>query len=161
MSSTTVSLQPSRSERRQYFGVIFDEYTPAVESQMLRDCMALQRVAQNSKCELVIVCESDKPDRMLQAIGLRRVPTTTLTKSWIMYKTRDEWMEEPEGSDVVIPRDLYVSVRKNKLRVLDEEHTNGYYLPPQGRLSPDTVSLLRPAPNGYVMVDPWLVLNWS
>jgi len=130
MSSTTVSLQPSRSERRQYFGVIFDEYTPAVESQMLRDCMALQRVAQNSKCELVIVCESDKPDRMLQAIGLRRVPTITLTKSWIMYKTKDEWMEEPEGSDVVIPRDLYVSVRKNKLRVLDEEHTNGYYLPP-------------------------------
>jgi hypothetical protein len=161
MSSTTVSLQPQSSERRQYFGVIFDAYTPAVESQMLRDVMSLQRVAQNCKRELVVVCESDKPDRMLSAIGCRRVPTTQLTKSWIMYKTKQDWLAEPEDSEVVIPRDLYVPVKRGKLRVLDESHSNGYYLPPQGRLSPDTISLLRPAPNGYVMCDPWLVLNWS
>jgi hypothetical protein len=75
MSGTTVSLQPQSSARRQYFGVVFDAYTPQVESQMMRDVMALQRVAQNSKRELVIVCDSDRPDRMLSGIGCRRVPT--------------------------------------------------------------------------------------
>src|ERR1700676_2090375 len=144
MSSTTVSLQPRpRGMQKHYFGVVFDAYTPQVEAQLLRDTLALQRVAQNLKRELVIVCESDKPDRMLQAIGCRRVPTTELTKSWIMYKTREEWMEEPVDSETVVPRDLYQPVKQNKLRVLDEQHTNGYYLPPQGRLSPDTISLLR------------------
>jgi hypothetical protein len=130
MSSTTVSMQPTPGRARQYFGVIFDAYTPAVESQMLRDCMALQRVAQNSRRELVIVCESDKPDRMLAAIGCRRVPTATLTTSWIMYKTTESWMAEPENAQTVVPRDLYVPLKQGKLRVLDEEHTNGYYLPP-------------------------------
>jgi hypothetical protein len=161
MSGTTVSLQPQSSARRQYFGVVFDAYTPQVESQMMRDVMALQRVAQNSKRELVIVCQSDRPDRMLSGIGCRRVPTAKLTRSWIMYKTKQDWMEEPENSEVIVPRDLYQPVKRGKLRVLDDSHSNGYYLPPQGRLSPDTISLLRPAPNGYVMVDPWLVLNWS
>jgi hypothetical protein len=161
MSSTTVSLQPSRKERKQYFGVIFDDYTPAVEGQMLRDCLALQRTAQNKNAELVIVCESDKPDRLLQALGIRRVPTPSLTKAWVMYKTKEMWMPEPEDANVVVPRDLYQPIKKNKLRVLDDDHTNGYYLPPQGRLSPDTVSLLRPSPNGYTFVEPLLVLNWS
>lgn len=130
MSSTTVSLQPEKNGRRQYFGVVFDAYTPQVESQMMRDVMALQRVAQNSRRELVLVCESDRPDRMLAAIGCRRVPTVELTRSWIMYKTKENWMEEPENSDVVVPRDLYQPVRRGKLRVLDESHSNGYYLPP-------------------------------
>ena len=131
MSSTTVSLQPRSKERRQYFGVIFDDYTPAVEGQLLRDCLALQRVAQNKNTELVIVCESDKPDRLLNGLGIRRVPTPSLTKSWVMYKTKESWMPEPEDADVVVPRDLYQPVKKNKLRVLDEQHSNGYYLPPE------------------------------
>jgi len=131
VSSTTVSLQPRSKERRQYFGVIFDDYTPAVEGQLLRDCLALQRVAQNKNTELVIVCESDKPDRLLNGLGIRRVPTPSLTKSWVMYKTKESWMPEPEDADVVVPRDLYQPVKKNKLRVLDEQHSNGYYLPPE------------------------------
>ena len=132
MSSTTVSLQPRpRGMQKHYFGVVFDAYTPQVEAQMLRDTLALQRVSQNLNRELVIVCESDKPDRMLSGLGCRRVPSPDLTKSWIMYKTGEQWMEEPEDSEVIVPRDLYQPVRKGKLRVLDEAHTNGFYLPPR------------------------------
>jgi hypothetical protein len=130
MSSTVVSLQPKKGLTPQYFGMVFDAYNPQVEAQMMRDCMAMQRVAQNAKRELVIVCESDAPDRMLRGLSIRRVPTPTLTKSWAMYKTKADWMPEPEGADVVIPRDLYQPLKKNTLRVLDEAHTNGYYLPP-------------------------------
>ena len=103
MSSTTVSLQPRpRGMQKHYFGVVFDAYTPQVEAQMLRDTLALQRVSQNLNRELVIVCESDKPDRMLSGLGCRRVPSPDLTKSWIMYKTGEQWMEEPEDSEVIV-----------------------------------------------------------
>jgi hypothetical protein len=148
-------------KHRIYYGLKWDDYTPAVEGQILRDCMALQAVAQGRIDELVIVCDSDKADGVLKALGLRRLNLPQKARSWVLYKTKEEYPEEPEWCRTVIHRDLWQPRKPDNLTVLDDEHTNGYYLPPQGRLAPDTISLLRPAPNGYIPTDPALVMIWS
>ncbi len=166
MSSTTVSITPRNEldpfkKKRLYFGLLFDDYTPQVEAQILRDCLAIQSMSYGKYDELVMVCDNPRVDAVLGGLGLRSVPTKSLTKRWFIYKTKRDWPQEPEGSTLVIQRDLYQPVKEQILTVLDDQHTNGYYLPPQGRLKPDTISLLRPAPNGYVPLDPSLILLWT
>lgn len=129
-SSEMGNIPQEQAPRRKYYGIKFDEYTPQVEGQILRDCLALQKVAEHSFDELVIVCESDKPDNMLKALGLRRVPLTRLTTDWILYRTGEYWPEEPENCETLTRRDLWVQLSKKNLTVMDEQHTNGYYLPP-------------------------------
>lgn len=149
------------ASHRVYVGVKFDEYTPGVEGQLMRDCMQLQRTAGPDE-EVVIVCDSDKVDRTIEALGLRRIPTAKLAKLWILYKTQEFYPEAPSWATTEIQRDMWVRQKDpNILRQVNEEEANGYYLPPQGRLSPDTLSLERPAPNGYIPVDPSLIMVWG
>jgi hypothetical protein len=123
--------------------------------------MALQAVARGRYDELVIVCDSDRADAVLKSIGLRRSNLPSAAKSWILYKTKEEYPEEPEWCTTVTHRDLWQPRKAQNLTVVDDDQNNGYYLPPQGRIAPDTISLLRPAPNGYVPTDPALVMIWS
>jgi hypothetical protein len=146
--------------KRVYIGVIWDEYTPQIESQILRDCMAMQHITDRDE-ELVLVTQSDRPDNVLSALGMRSVPTLKLATTWIVYKVGEQWPKTPEWAKTEIQRDLYQPKKDLKLLQVDEEEANGYYLPPQGRLSPDTLSLERPAPNGYIPVDPSLIAIWS
>lgn len=147
----------------KFFGVLYDEYTPAVEGQLLRDCLIMMNVARHKFKDLIVVCSDPAPDRMLNALGLVRDADMSRTKDWISYRTKEEWPKEPEGARNIIQRDLYNPPKKNNLSVLDERESNGYYLPPQGRLSPDTISLLRPSPNGYAYmpVEPMYLMMWT
>lgn len=149
--------------KSRYIGVKFDEYTPQVEGQLTRELIALQGVAakRHQDEEVVIVCDSDKVDSIISAFGIRRVPTEHLAKTWIIFRTGEEWPVEPEHAVTVIERDLFQAIKEPNLTQLDEDHTNGYYLPPQGRPAPDTIGVLRPAPNGYSPVDPALILLWQ
>ena len=147
----------------RYIGVLLDNYTPQVEGQLTRDVIALLQLAskRNADEEIVIVCESDRPDRLLEALGTRRVPTIQLARTWLVYRTKEEWPEVPDFALTVIQRDLYVRVKRSTLRVNSEQESEGYYLPPQGRPRPDKLNMLRPAPNGYSPVDPALIMLWS
>ena len=145
----------------RYMGMFWDEYTPAVEGQMLRDCIVMLDLARHKYNEVVIVCERDEPDRMLAGLGMTRSPRTELARDWICYKVGPDWPSEPENTRLLVQRDLYQPKQADNLMVLDDQHTNGYYLPPQGRLAPDSISLLRPAPNGYVPTDPALIMLWT
>lgn len=147
----------------RYIGVVFDDYTPQVEGQLTRDVIALTQLAakRNADEEIVIVCESDKPDRLLEALNVRRVPTLQLARTWLVYRTKEDWPEVPDFALTVIQRDMLVKVRRNTLRVNSEQESDGYYLPPQGRPRPDKISMMRPAPNGYSPVDPALIMLWS
>lgn len=118
---------------RKYWGLLFDDYTPQVEAQILRDCMGLIDVARNHYDELVIVCEDERPSRMLSAIGLRVVPLPHLAKSWNVYKTKEDWPTAPEWATTIWERDLWQKQAEPKLRVKDPEHSNGYYLPPRDK----------------------------
>lgn len=160
MPSVSMPKGPDAIDHK-YLGVIFDEYTPQVEAQLLRDCLAAQSVADRNE-ELVIACESDKADRMLESIGIRRVPLMSKARELLLYKTEEFWPEYPEHIRTVILRDLYVPKKNpNVLLEVDPDQANGYYLPPQGRLSPDTLSLERPAPNGYIPLDPSMIMQWT
>jgi hypothetical protein len=151
MPSVPYATDPQEATKRFYVGLIFDDYTPQVESQIMRDCLQMQQVADRDE-EVVVVCDSSKPDRLLESLGMRRVPTAKLAKLWILYKTGEWWPEAPNWTSTEVHRDLYVPKKDPKLlRQVDEAEANGYYLPPQGRLSPDTLSLERPAPNGELL----------
>lgn len=153
--------QPVTSPKRKYFGALFEEYTPQVEAQLLRDCIVLMDVARKERYdEVVLVCESDKPDSLLAAIGMRRVMIPTLTTEWLVYRTKQDWPTAPEGTTLEVQRDLYVGVKGPNMMVPDAS-SDGYYLPPQGRICPDTISLDRPAPNGFIPIDPALALIWT
>lgn len=144
----------------KFFGVLYDNYTPAVESQMLRDCLIMMNVARHKYRNLIIVCPDPSPDRMLAALGLERESDPSRTQDWISYRTEEDWPQTPPGARNVIQRDLYLPKPNGPtMQVVDND--NGYYLPPQGRLSPDTISLLRPAPNGYAYAPPEMLMLWT
>jgi hypothetical protein len=114
-----------------HIGVQYQDYTPAVEGQMLRDCLALMANARNRYTEVVIVGFDDQPKRMLSALGLTLLVKPELTHNWITYRTREDWPEEPENTHTLIQRDLYVPTADPKMTVLDDLRNNGYYLPPR------------------------------
>lgn len=153
--------QPSGNPRsRVYVGILFDQWTPQVEAQMLKDVQQCRTVADSGE-EVVVCCTSDKPDPMLRQLDTRRVPTIQMATFWIVYRTKEDWPASPDWCTTEVHRDLYVPLKRSPLMHPDENNSNGYYLPPQGRLSPDTLSLDRPAPNGYISVDPSLIMIWS
>lgn len=145
----------------KFFGVIYDEYTPAVEGQMLRDCLIMMNVARHKYRNLIVVCPDPAPERMLNGLGLDRESDPSRTQDWISYRTGEDWPQEPPGARNIIQRDLYVPKPSGPQMQVNEDGNNGYYLPPQGRLSPDTISLLRPAPNGFAYAPPEMLLLWS
>lgn len=147
----------------RYIGIVFDKYTPQVEGQITRDVIALTNLARDrhSDEEIVIVCDSDKADRLLDALGVRRIPTLQLAPTWLVYRTNEMWPEVPDDAKTVIKRDLFVKVKRGNLRVNNENEGNGYYLPPQGRPRPDKINMIRPAPNGYTPTDPALIILWG
>lgn len=120
----------------KFFGVLYDEYTPAVENQMLRDCLILINVARHKYSNLMIVCPDSAPDRMLAALGLEREPDPTRTNDWISYRTREKWPQTPPGARNIVQRDLYMPKPKGPIMEV-VENDNGYYLPPKslGRAS--------------------------
>ena len=142
----------------RYVGVVFDTYTPQVEGQLTRDVIAFQNSPVMRDRELVIVCASDQPDRLLQALKVRRSPVLTLASVYIKYKTEELWPEVPEHVTTEIERDLYQAVARPNL---DPTPRPGYFMPPQGRPAPDSIGLKRPAPNGYAPIDPGVVLLWG
>jgi len=143
-----------KPETIKYFGIIYDRYTPQVEGQILRDCLMLQEVARKTSYDQVtIVCTSDDFDHLLDVLGMERTSDTTKTREWLVYKTGEQWPQPPGDVETVVERDMEQKRKAPNMQVLDGLHNNGYYLPPQGRLSPDTISLLRPAPNGYAPIN--------
>jgi len=151
------------SVRQQYVAMKWTDYTPQVESQITRDVIALTSLAakRNADEEIVIVSDSDKADKVIDALGVRRVPLLHLARIWLVYKTGEEWPEVPETARHIIQRDMQVRVKRPNMRVNDNLQGDGYYLPPQGRPRPDKIQMIRPAPNGYSPVDPALIILWS
>jgi len=160
VSRPALTEQPQMS-RIKYAGVVFDKYTPAIEGQLLRDCLALQAVGRNAVDEIVVCCDSDLIDPLLSGLGMRRVPTLQLARLWLVYRSGNKYPDVPEWSEETILRDLYVAVAHKNLTVPSDSINTGYYLPPQGRINMSIDTIRRPAPNGYIPVDPALALIWG
>jgi hypothetical protein len=126
-----------KKPRVVYMGVQYTKYTPAVEGQMLRDCLTMMAHARHRYSEVVIVGLDTQPERMLSGLGLTLLQKPELAKDWIAYRTEEDWPEEQPNTRTLIQRDLFVPTADPKMMVMDDLKNKGYYLPPQGRLSPD------------------------
>lgn len=163
MTTTHVSYQNETSHSikdNDYVGLLFDEYTPAVEGSILKDCLALLDFANTNKKELVICCDSARCDILLDSLGIRRIPVLQLAKFWVLYKTVKHYKKAPSWAKEIVRRDLYVQPGRKNLYV-NPPDTNGYYLPEQGRIALETIDLMRPVPNGYSPVPQEIALIWG
>lgn len=146
-------------ENIRYLGFVCNNYTPQVEGQLTRDIIRVLDMPEMRNVDLCMVSTEERCDRALDALGVRRSSVLGLTRTFIKYRTAEEWPQTPEHCEIEIERDLYQPIAD--LNKLDPKMRPGYYLPPQGRLAPNSVTLKRPAPNGYTPVDPALVILWG
>lgn len=140
-----------------YLGVLAKVYTPQVEGQLTRDVIASTTKLKRGE-QLCVCCEHPEAQRMLASLGARYSPILALPTTFLKYRIDEQWPDEPENAQTVIERDLWVKPGEGKLHTGERP---AYYLPPQGRLAPDSIGLKRPAPNGYAPVDPQFVLLHS
>lgn len=144
-----------------YIGIVYDSYTPQVEACITRDLIGFQQKVKTKyrNAELVVVSDQDSMDRLLNALGIRRTYSLTMAKLWMQYKALDgEWPEIPGQYETVYQRNLFQKVKRPNI---DPGEHSPYYLPEPGRVVPDIISLLRPAPNAYGLTDPTLALQWG
>lgn len=144
-----------------YIGVVYNHYTPQVEAQLTRDLIHVLNLHSMRGRDCVVVSQDGRLDPVIQSLGCRRAYLPKLPKTWFQYRTKEDWPElvpEARPGGTVIQRDLYVPVKEGNLQ---EAEQGAYYLPPQGRISPDVISLLRPAPNGFAYPDPMISFIWS
>ncbi|QRE00348.1 hypothetical protein [Burkholderia phage BCSR5] len=145
-----------------YIGVVYNDYTPQVENQLTRDLIMVSGMVAMRDRDIVIVSEDPRMDRLLSALNARRAYLPALPKVWFQYKTDELQPQIPAEAPLevctVVQRDLYQRVKEGHL---DTAEQGAYYLPPQGRINPDVISLLRPAPNGFNYGDPMLTMMWG
>lgn len=157
MFATLTVLQYLSQMSNFYFGLCWDKYTPAVEGQIARDMIAL---SSNKRPEVNLIACVIEPDanQLLASMNIKYIPNMVAAKLWILYKaTFDNDVDAPEHATTVIVRELAVKDAKGSLST---DEFNGFYLPEQGRWGPDSISMHRPAPNGYAPPDPQLIMLW-
>lgn len=135
-------------------GLAWDDYTPAVEAQVCRDVIALQNDSRVK--DLVVISASDRADRVLTALGVRRLPMLSLARDWVAYRTKPETQNyeiipEHVDNDCIVDRNLFTT---NIGPNIDGESRNGYALKPQGRPIPNQLNMHKPPPNAYPPMDP-------
>lgn len=137
-------------------GLMWDQYTPAVEGQITRDIIAMQNMG--PQVDLMVVCSDNSADRLLNTLGVKRSAAEALAGLWITYRTKAELLHAPEHATTVIERDLYVDSADTSL---DSQPHPGYYMKPQGRIIPPSLNRHKPPPSHYGVTDPMVILLWS
>lgn len=142
---------------KRYIGIVFDNYTPQVESQMTKDFIAIKYAYNNQ----VIACCADVSvvSTALQALQIQVIPNMDLPTQCLVYKTTQEWPEVPDNCTDKIERDLYVSVKDSKL--VSNPNDKGYYLPQWGRPYVSDIHRMNYRPNGFGPPDPAIKLLWG
>lgn len=138
-------------------GLIYDDYTPSVESQIARDLIAIRDAYPREEFE--VQATSMGPQKLLQALGVAMV-TEGEPSLYVVYKTTEFWPDHPnEDENTVICRDLYVSSVEPSL---SQGVHPGYYVPTeQGRPIREQNPLHKVAPRGKGIIDPAILMLWG
>lgn len=139
-------------------GIVWDNYTSAVEAQICRDIIALINQPGQSADTIVVCSEFDRADRLLAALGVRRIPMESLASLWLVYKTMEYPVIAPEHATEVVVRDFWSPIVDGNI---DPEARNGYYLKRGDRPIPNQLNMRKPPPSAYIPIDPALVLLYS
>ena len=143
---------------RVYVGLAWDEYTPAVQAQLVRDVMALKEKTNKwPGSKLVVVSPKPDADAVLVQLGVPRVPNRALATFWRVY----EVLTEPDLPDNAETISICKVTQKTTPAPLRLNRWGGFMLQEQGRPYGDTSLINRPAPNGYAPVSPALVSIWT
>ncbi len=129
---------PSRTTSIYVVGVVWDNYTPAVEAQLLKDILALQAEATKwPGTELQIACRSSAVDRLLAVLHVIRSSDLSDVNIWRTYQTGADRVHLPEdvtaSYEQVSECVLYVPPKpnRNNLQVIKDDP--GYALKQGGR----------------------------
>lgn len=134
-------------------GLLYDENTNAIQSQVARDIMALAIDHPNME-----VLSSDF-DWLVEGLGVKVVAAGT-PSLYIRYKTGKDWPPKPD-TGIVVDRDLVPE--KSETLLHQDDQAVGYFLKPQGRDGRNLTNLYlnRIGPKTRGIVDPLLVMLWG
>lgn len=141
----------------KYLGILYDKYTPPIESQITKDLIAFKYYYGND----ITVCTKNPNDiaRALAALRIKVISDISLPKVFIVYKTGEEFPETPDNCQEIIERDFYVD--KANIELTSDPENDGYFLPEYGKPYISNMSRLHYRPNGYVPIDPSIRLLWG
>jgi hypothetical protein len=141
-------------------GIRYDAYTPAVESQLMRDILALQGA--NLRCRIEVLVENEVQNALLTRLGVYPIfEPVEKANIWIAYQTMAEPVKLPEcasqESRTTFVRKLYQEYADGSI---DLSKHSGYYLKPNDRPAPPSM-LRRAAPSSVGMTDPYIVQRFG
>lgn len=135
-------------------GLLWDEWTPQVESQLLRDVMALQDDINIGK--RLVVSTGPEADRVLRAVDVPNIgPLSKEATFWRLYQTGESPPEAPEWATDSLVQILYQKV--NNQHFLDKRDSE-IFLPNRQRDVNYDPFARRPIHPGVAPESPWLVL---
>jgi len=138
---------------KYHIGVCFDKWTPAVEAALFRDLVGLQ-----DKTELIVICDSAEPDRMLAGLGITRLSLHSLANVWILYQV-EQPVAAPRHDVQTITRNFIVEKKESRMRL---EPRSPVTLPEQGRENHyRPFSQPPPANTGGIPLDPRVALLFT
>lgn len=141
-----------------YFGIIWDEYTSAVECQLTKDMVAMR--SNYPLLDVICCCNFNDADTILANFDIKRIASDTdKAKLYILYSvTSDKFIEAPEYATTVIERNLEVKVAKPNI---NPNPKNGYYLKEGDRPGPDSSPSSKPMPNNTGPANSMIKLIWG
>lgn len=138
-----------------FVGIIFDDYTPAVEAQLTRDLISLKYYYQT---DITVCCEMlSYIQNVCLSLGIKCISNIEQATAFIIYQTKEE-MILPENSGETLIRKLFQE--KEETNLVSNPNNKGYYLKEFGRPYLSDINRLQYRPNGLT-VDPAIKLLWG
>lgn len=137
-------------------GMLWDEWSSQVESQLTRDVIALQEEAVKWPNQKLAVSAGEEANRVLRALNVPNVgPLSEKATFWRLYQMTDSPPQEPEWAEDRIIQILHQ--KTNPIRMEDTWNKEIYLPQRQREISYDPFSR-RPRHPGVAPESPWLVL---
>lgn len=142
--------------RYYVLGLLWDEWTAQVESQITRDLIALQDEASKWRGQKLAVSSGPEPSRVLRALDVPNVgPLSKHATFWRIYQMTDTPPTAPEWAEDQMVQKLHQD--KAKTRMVDTWNKEIYLPQRQREINYDPFSR-RPRHPGVAPESPWLVL---
>jgi hypothetical protein len=137
-------------------GLLWDAWTPQVESQLTRDVLSLQDEASKWGKQALAVSAPEQANRVLRALDIQNVgELSKLATFWRIYQTGDM---PPPAPDWAADQMVYV-LKQDQARIrMEDKRNQEIYLRDRTRdINYDPFSR-RPMHPGVAPESPWIVL---
>lgn len=137
-------------------GLLWDEWTPQVESQLTRDVLALLDEADKWPGQGLAVSTGEEANRVLRALNVPNVgPLSKQATFWRLYQTQEAPPQAPEWAKDQLVQVLYQKTAN--VRFADKSNQEIYLRDRTRDINYDPFSR-RPMHPGVSPESPWIVL---